>query len=206
MIDRRTLLAAGLALPALAVRPALASPDRNEVLRDPDAPVLGNPDGDVTIVEYFDYRCPVCRKGFPGLMDVVAADGHVRLVLKDWPIFGGPSVTAAQAALGAVELGRYPDAVKTLIAARLDSEDDVLAALDGAGIDTGKLTAAINRRIDRINGLLDRNYRQADGFDFNGTPSYVIETAIFRGQIDEKTLKHLIATAREAGAAGPRKT
>ena len=63
-------------------------------LYDPDAPVQGNPEGDVTVVEYFDYQCPFCKRMHPILEEVVAADGNVRLVMKDWPIFGAPSVFA----------------------------------------------------------------------------------------------------------------
>ena len=63
------------------------------VLRDPDIPVAGNANGDITIVEYFDYQCPYCRKLEPELRQVVQDDGKVRLVLKDWPILGPVSVS-----------------------------------------------------------------------------------------------------------------
>src|ERR1700738_5736777 len=70
------------------------------VLRDPDIPVTGNPQGDITIVEYFDYQCPYCRKIEPELQQVVQDDGKVRLVLKDWPVLGRVSVTAAGMGVG----------------------------------------------------------------------------------------------------------
>ena len=66
------------------------------VLRDPEIPVAGNPDGDVTIVEYFDYNCPYCRKLEPELQQVVFDDGKVRLIWKDWPILGPVSMIATQ--------------------------------------------------------------------------------------------------------------
>jgi protein-disulfide isomerase len=69
------------------------------VLRDPDIPVAGNANGDITIVEYFDYNCPYCRKIEPELQQVVQDDGKIRLVLKDWPILGPVSVIAARMAL-----------------------------------------------------------------------------------------------------------
>ena len=135
------------------------------------------------------------------LMDLVRQDGNLRLVMKDWPIFGDASVTAAQAALGAASFGRYADAVEALITARgLKTDDDVMAALAAAGIDEAKLTKAVNDGIDKINGLLDRNYRQADGFGFDGTPSYVIETAVFRGALDADALRTMIGDARKAKA------
>src|SRR6266567_9186070 len=77
------------------------------VLRDPDIPVAGNVDGDITIVEYFDYNCPYCRKLEPELRQVVQDDGKVRLVLKDWPILGPVSVTAARMALATKYQDKY---------------------------------------------------------------------------------------------------
>src|ERR1700691_2331113 len=83
--------------------PALAQGDNvlteALVLRDPDVPVAGNPNGDISIVEYFDYNCPYCRKLEPELSQVVHDDGKVRLVRKDWPILGPSSVIAARMAL-----------------------------------------------------------------------------------------------------------
>jgi protein-disulfide isomerase len=203
MLSRRHFIAAsaGAFAAPFAIGRALARPDKAEVLYDADAPVLGNPKGDITIVEYFDYRCPYCRKGYAAMMDLVRQDGNLRLVMKDWPIFGDASVTAAQAALGAASFGRYADAVEALITARgLKTDDDVMAALAAAGIDEAKLTKAVNDGIDKINGLLDRNYRQADGFGFDGTPSYVIETAVFRGALDADALRTMIGDARKAKA------
>src|SRR5258708_9235479 len=100
------LLGASTAMLGMAMAPgsALAQTDETVltealVLRDPDIPVAGNPDGDITIVEYFDYQCPYCRKLEPELRQVVQDDGKVRLVLKDWPILGPVSVVASRMAL-----------------------------------------------------------------------------------------------------------
>src|SRR5262249_60085681 len=98
------LLGAGAAL-GLASRPALAHDDHDDVLtealvlRDPDVPVIGNPNGDISIVEWYDYNCPYCRKLAPELRQVVEDDGRVRLVLKDWPILGEVSKIAARLVL-----------------------------------------------------------------------------------------------------------
>ena len=69
---------------------------RDAVLRDPEIPALGNPQGDLTVVEYFDYQCPYCKKVAPEIAQVVRDDGKIRLVLKDWPIFGAVSKSAAR--------------------------------------------------------------------------------------------------------------
>src|SRR5437879_4314378 len=77
------------------------------VLRDPDVPAAGNPDGDINIVEWFDYNCPYCRKIAPEIHQVVQDDGKVRLVLKDWPILGEVSKFGARMALAAQYQGKY---------------------------------------------------------------------------------------------------
>ena len=97
----------------IAPRPALAQERRDVltealVLRDPDIPVAGNPNGDITIVEYFDYQCPYCRKVEPELRQVVQDDGKVRLVLKDWPILGPVSVIGGADGAGEQIPGQIP--------------------------------------------------------------------------------------------------
>jgi thiol-disulfide isomerase/thioredoxin len=74
---------------------------RESVLRDPEIPAIGNPQGDLTIVEYFDYQCPYCKKVAPELAKIAREDGKLRIVLKDWPIFGGVSQYAARMVLAA---------------------------------------------------------------------------------------------------------
>ena len=74
---------------------------RESVLRDPEVPSSGNPQGDITIVEYFDYQCPYCKKVAPELVRIANEDGKLRIVMKDWPIFGGVSQYAAKMVLAA---------------------------------------------------------------------------------------------------------
>lgn len=106
MMNRRQILAAtaaGAATIAISGGESLAQrvPTVAEVLYDKEIPVLGNPNGNVTIVEYFDYQCPYCKKGHGELMRVVKNDGNVRLVMKDWIIFGDTSAYAARLVLAA---------------------------------------------------------------------------------------------------------
>ena len=121
-MHRRTLLAL---IPAIALAPALLSPhteeafaqgiDQNAILNDPEAPVSGNPKGDLTIVAFLDYNCPFCKKAEPDLIRLVKADGRIRLVHKDWPILGDASVYGAQLALAARYQGRYDDVHRALM-------------------------------------------------------------------------------------------
>ena len=90
---------------------------RDNVLRDPEIPSLGNPKGDLTVVEYFDYQCPYCKKMAPELAQLAREDGNLRLVLKDWPIFGEISKSAAKLALAAKYQSKYAEAHDALIGA-----------------------------------------------------------------------------------------
>src|SRR5215472_13992510 len=80
---------------------------RDSVLRDPEIPALGNPRGDLTVVEFFDYQCPFCKKLAPEITQVIREDGNIRLVLKDWPIFGDVSTAAAKLALATKYQNKY---------------------------------------------------------------------------------------------------
>src|SRR6201987_3911002 len=118
-LSRRVLLnSLGVSVAALGIG-ALSAPVRAEteevltealVLRDPDIPVAGNADGDISIVEYFDFQCPYCRKLEPELRQVVQDDGKVRLVWKDWPILGPVSVMASRMALASKYQDKYSQA------------------------------------------------------------------------------------------------
>lgn len=201
MLLRRDFIASGLAAVGGTLITAQNSTAQqmsmNDVFFDRDAPVLGNPKGKITVVEYFDYQCPYCKSSHAMVKKVVADDGDVRLVLKDWPIFGGASIFAAQAVLGAAQVSRYQLAMEALMRtkARL-SEDDVEKALTGAGLTMKEIAASVNKNNRKISALLDRNYSQALGFNFVGTPSFVIGKTIYPGVLDEKGLKDAIRRAR----------
>src|SRR6195256_2065369 len=119
---RQALALLGAGALGAGLAPRLARGPRDEkvltealVLRDPDTPGTGNPDGDITSVEYFDYNCPYCRKIAPEIRQVVQDDGKVRLVLKDWPIPGEVSKIAARMALATKYQGKFVEAHEALI-------------------------------------------------------------------------------------------
>lgn len=199
IVTRRNLILTGaaaslLALPTFAQEAELTVED---VLFDPDGPVLGNPEGDVTLVEYFDYQCPYCKSGHPLLTETVARDGNIRLVMKDWPIFGGESLRATRLTLGAAEMGQFAVANAALMAtkARL-SAADVDTALTGAGIDIDAATTAFAESADKWNAYLGRNMRQADSFGLPGTPAYIIGQTLYPGVLTKELLDEAIKTAR----------
>ena len=176
----------------------VAGPDPRALTHDPDQPVLGNPDGDVTLVEFFDYLCPYCRKAAPAIRKLVAEDGNIRLVLKDWPLFGPVSDHAVGIALGSVRLGRYPQVHAALLAGQGRVDEAMLdAAAQRAGVDPAKALASFRRDRDRWGGLIARNDQQAQMLGLTGTPSYVVGWDVFLGETPVSTLKAAVATARK---------
>ena len=199
ILTRRTLILSGaaIALFPVAITAQNAELTVEDVLFDPDGPVLGNPKGDITLVEYFDYQCPYCKAGHPLLMETVGRDGNIRLVMKDWPIFGAESLRATRLTLGAAELGQFEVANSALISteARL-SAADVNAALTGAGIDIAAATNAFSGAANKWNDYLGRNSRQAESFGLPGTPAYIIGQSLYPGALSKDQLEKAIKSAR----------
>ena len=171
------------------------------VLRDPDIPVAGNVDGDITIVEYFDYQCPYCRKIEPELRQVVQDDGKVRLVLKDWPILGEVSVIAARMALASKFQGKYLVAHEALIGVNSKlTEPRIPDLLAGAGIDVDRLNRDLVTNAKTIDAILARNRDQAMAFGFKGTPSFIVGKFRVPGILTMAQFDQVIADARKAAA------
>jgi protein-disulfide isomerase len=197
------LLGAGAgALVAPAHAQGGGEPSEAAVLHDPDVPVGGNADGDIAIVEWFDYNCPYCRKLEPELRQVIHDDGKVRLVWKDWPILGPASVVAARMALAAKYQGKYGEAHDGMLGlnSRLTEAkiDEVLAAA-GIDIDRAKRDLAANERA--IKAILARNNEQAEGLGFRGTPAFIVGKFRVPGTLTMDEFAQVIADARKAKAA-----
>jgi protein-disulfide isomerase len=166
-----------------------------EILNDPDAPVGGNPAGDVTLVEFFDYNCPYCRRVAPTVVDLEEADPDLRLVYKEFPILGPASQFAARAALASAKQGKYVPFHNALMqAAEQVTEQSVMEIARRVGLDTEQLAA--DMQAPAIQDAIARNLRLANALGINGTPSFVIGQEIVPGAADLGTLQDLIARAR----------
>ena len=203
------LLCAGAVMLGMEIAPgpARAQSDGDNVLtealvlRDPDIPVAGNIDGDITIVEYFDYQCPYCRKVEPELRQVVQDDGKVRLVLKDWPILGPVSVTAARMTLASKFQDKYLQAHAALIGVNSKlTEPHIRELLAGAGIDVDRATRDLATNAKAIEAILVRNNDQATAFGFKGTPSFIVGKFRVPGVLTMAQFDQAIADARKAAA------
>ena len=205
---RETLGFLGVGAVALGMQSAPALAQRDDVLtealvlRDPEIPVAGNAAGDITIVEYFDYQCPYCRKLEPELRQVVHDDGKVRLVLKDWPILGPVSVTAARMALASKYQDKFIQAHDALIGVNSKlTEARIRELLAAAGIDVDRLDRDLAANATAIDAILARNNDQATAFDFRGTPSFIVGKFRVPGVLTMAQFGQAIADARKAAAA-----
>lgn len=171
--------------------------ERDLLERDPNAPVLGNPDGDVTIVEFFDYNCPYCRGVKPEIEALLAADPNVRLVYREWPILGDGSVFAARAALAAREQGLYEEFHRALMDLNGRAEEtSVIRVAESVGLDIAQLRRDMTA--PQVDTHLATSMRLTQALGFNGTPSFVIGDALVPGLVDVKQLQTLVAESREA--------
>ena len=171
------------------------------VLRDPEIPVAGNAGGDITIVEYFDYQCPYCRKIEPELRQVVQDDGKVRLVLKDWPILGEVSVIAARMALASKYQDKYIQAHEALIGVNSKlTKPRIRELLAGASINVDRVTRDLATNAKAIDAILARNNDQATAFGFRDTPSFIVGKFRVPGVLTMAQFDQVIADARKAGA------
>jgi len=190
----------------LAVVPGLAraqgEPGEAAVLRDPDNPVFGNPRGDISIVEWFDFNCPYCRKLEPELRQVVQDDGKIRLVMKDWPILGPVSVTASRMALVSKYQDKYDKAHDALIgvSSRL-TEPRIHELLAGAGVDVDRAKKDLATNSKAIDAMLARNNETAEGLGFRGTPSFIVGKFRVPGALTIDQFEQVIADARKAKKA-----
>jgi protein-disulfide isomerase len=168
------------------------------VLNDPDAPIGGNPNGDVTIVAFLDYNCPYCKRTAPDLKRFVSTDGKVRLVYKDWPILAESSVYGARLALGAKFQGQYDAAHAALmgIKGQKASEAGMREAVEAAGVDMAALDRDLRAHDTEILDLLKRNEDQAKALGLQGTPVYLIGPYIVASALDYKGFEQAVATFR----------
>lgn len=169
--------------------------ERETLERDPNAPVLGNPEGDVTVVEFFDYNCPYCRRAKPEIEALLAADPNVRLVYREWPILGEGSVFAARAALAAREQGLYEAFHWAAMGMRGRAEESsVLRIAEEIGLDIAQLRRDMDA--PEIDAHIQTSMRLAQALGITGTPSFVIGDALVPGVVDVDHLQLLVSDAR----------
>jgi protein-disulfide isomerase len=168
--------------------------------------VNGNPNGSVTMVEFFDYQCIHCKKMKPIVNELVKKDKNLRVIYKEFPIFGKNSEVASKAALAAAMQGKYMAMHNALLTQekKLD-EASIMAAAKSAGLDMSKLKKDMNS--DTVKQALDANRKLAESMNLMGTPAFIvastpkgkfnanIKPAFIPGAASEEALQSLISKA-----------
>lgn len=180
---------------AQEMSPAEIAATKKAVFDDPAAPVMGNPKGSVTLVEFSDYNCGFCRKALPEVTAFLKQNPDVKLVVHEIPIFGEGSRYAAMAALASQGQGKYPQFHRALMGMRGKAEKaSVLRVARDLGLDTARLERDMND--PRITAQIEGNLALADTIGLVGTPSFVAGDRAVFGYLPKEDLAELVDEAR----------
>ncbi len=175
-------------------RKATLAARQDDLFHNASTPVAGNPDGDVTVVEFFDYHCTYCRRVVDSVRALIERDQNLRVMFKEFPILGEESVQAAHAALAAERQGLYLPFHLALMGASDLSMSGVMQVAAGVGLDTEQLAQDMER--PEIKAEIDANYALARDLGINGTPAFVVGDELIPGAVSEERLASLINEAR----------
>ena len=170
-----------------------------ELFEDADSWVGGNPDGDVTVVEFMDYRCSYCRRAHPEVSSLIEGDGNIRYIVKEFPILGDESVAAARFAL-AVRAVAGDDAYavvhdRLMTARGTMNEETFTRVAEEAGLEADAILAEMGSPdIDRI---IQENYALAQALEISGTPSFVFQTDMVRGYVPLESMQGIVQAIRD---------
>jgi protein-disulfide isomerase len=170
---------------------------RSEIFDDPATPVGGNPRGDVTIVEFFDYRCPYCKQVLPSLQTLLKEDHDLRFIYKEMPVLGPASVTTAHAALASQRQGKYEAFHNAMMGTKGQiTEETVFRVAGSVGLDVGRLKQ--DMAAPEIERAIKNNLALADALNIRGTPGFIIGNHVVPGALDLEALKDMVAEARKS--------
>jgi protein-disulfide isomerase len=170
-----------------------------QLFSSPRQVTLGNPKGDVTVVEFFDYNCSYCKRAMSDMLDLLKSDGQLKFVLKEFPVLGEGSVQAAQVA-AAVRMQdpsgkKYLDFHQKLLGGRGQADQTrALAAAKDAGLDVARIEK--DMASDEVKAAIEESFKLADALGLNGTPSYVVGNDVVVGAVGLNTLKEKVNAAR----------
>ena len=167
------------------------------LFNDPQTPILGNSNADIYIVEFFDYRCGYCGQFTMVLNRILEENGNIKILYKEWPIFGGISVYASKVALAVWEL--YPENYFTVHNAFMSlgggmNKEKINNIIMATDMDFEKIKTISNS--EKLDESLDRNSLLAKNFKLRGTPVFIINKKIFRGYVDYQNLNNIITNLR----------
>lgn len=168
------------------------------IFNDGHSWVGGNPEGDVTLVEFMDYRCGYCRQAFAEVAQLLESDGNIRFIVKEYPILGEQSVLAARFAIAVQQLhgdATYEEVHNALMSFRADITPDSLTRLaQGFDLDARPILAAMNS--PEVTAVIEENRQLGSLMQVTGTPTFVLEDRMIRGYVPLSTMEQLVASAR----------
>ena len=163
--------------------------------------VGGNPDGDITIVEFMDYRCGYCKKAHPDVASLITADGNIRYIIKEFPILGDASELASRFAIAVKIVGgeaAYKVAHDTLMEFRGEMTNDSLGRLaTSLGLSAADITVTMNSA--EVNQIINDNRLLGQAMQITGTPTFVVQDQMLRGYVPQAQMAQVVARGREQG-------
>ena len=172
---------------------------KDTLLKDLDSPETGNPQGDMTIVEFFDYNCGYCKHAFPEIKALLETDKNIRVVFKEFPILGPTSVTASKWALAANKQKKYFEFHSALMENKQPITDELLEKIaKDVGLDTKQVKADAEDK--GIQAQIDKNRQLSESLGLTGTPAFVIGDEVLPGFIQLDEMERMIAGIRAKAA------
>jgi len=176
-------------------RGALAA-SRDALVNDSRDPFIGNPDASITLVEFFDYQCPYCKRMAQDLAAVAEEDSDLRIVFKEFPVFGEPSALAARAALAANKQGKYLEFHMALMELPgAPSESTIAHLAERTGLNLERLRADMES--EEITSMLAETNRLAQRIGVPGTPAFIVRNELIPGAMSPENLREFIARMRK---------
>jgi len=171
----------------------------NDIYNNPSSPVMGKPDGNITVVEFFDYNCGYCKAVFHPIRDAVLQDGNIKFVFKEYPILGESSVYASKAALAANKQGKYVEFHTALMDFRGNKDEAAITQIATTlGLNVAQLKADMNS--PEIQQIIDADRNLGMALGVNGTPGFIIGDKLYPGALDADSFKKTVQDFRQAKA------
>ena len=168
---------------------------RSELFDVSDTGILGNPNGDITIVEFFDYNCSYCKVAAQNIRSLIRDDGNIKFIPREWPILNSISVFAAKAAIASIKQDKYKDFHWKLMDAKRLNEDKIISLADELDIDLIKLEDDMNGEF--VKGHIEKSTLLAKKIGFSGTPLFIIEDQFIPGYVPIEEMKAIISKIRK---------
>ncbi len=184
---------------AAAAELALVTDNADAIFNDSFSWVGGNPDGDVTIVEFLDYQCGYCKRAFPQVERLIESDGNIRFIVKEYPILGDASHLASRYAIATKNVegdAAYKEVHDAMMALRGELTEDTLERISGdLGLDHDDIVVEMNN--PEIEEIIQANYALARALQIQGTPSFVMGERMVRGYVEFDQMRAIVADIRE---------